>query len=116
MVWFSTNCKASCVLTATVPRPIRPASLWPGHHRLAQLINIWRRHLAQTVKFFMPELFNPKIYILNAGWSLMKLPVPDVHTPEFCAAGQALVPVQIRFRYHGRARGRASGSRLLRLR
>jgi hypothetical protein len=28
----------------------------------------------------MPEIFNPKIYILNPGWSLMKLPVPDPHT------------------------------------
>lgn len=28
----------------------------------------------------MPAIFNPKIYILNAGWSLMKLPVPDPHT------------------------------------
>ena len=28
----------------------------------------------------MPEMFNPKIYILNPGWSLIKTPVPDAHT------------------------------------
>jgi hypothetical protein len=28
----------------------------------------------------MTEMFNPKIYILNQGWSLIKPPVPDAHT------------------------------------